>query len=148
MPVRWRVPRYREVIWFTARWPQATVWGTALPSTNLSASICQTDIFTPPPSAPSVSFEIHLDREIVNNVFDAHMPGVPIPLIVKYVPEDQAKRELAAWRKLRHMAGTRIPGLFGVYSIAGCTTRPHAFIIQQYGGTSPKSYVILNMNQR
>lgn len=79
-------------------------------------------------------------------VFGGHIVRLPqIQLVAKHLPVHLMEQELVIWRRLRSLAGIKIPGLFGAYVFKG---NRHAILLQQDAGQTLKSFELLSQEQR
>lgn len=82
---------------------------------------------TPPLSSPLAPFVLRLEDEIgrgaVGSAYRGFFPGVSVPIVVKILPVDCMDRELEIWRRLRHLAGITIPGLYYMGRMLSTTRR-------------------------
>ncbi|KAG8924394.1 hypothetical protein FRC01_011568 [Tulasnella sp. 417] len=82
--------------------------------------------------------------------FRGTITGLPdIQLIAKLLFVDDMLQELDTWRKLRSLAGIRIPGLYGAYVLDDpCQSRQRGLLLQQDAGHSIVSYESLCLEQK
>ncbi|KAG8924393.1 hypothetical protein FRC01_011567 [Tulasnella sp. 417] len=70
-------------------------------------------------------------------------------LVAKLPPVAQMENELITWRRLRDLAGIKIPGLFGAYVLMNEFGRKEsAVLLQQDAGRALESFESLNHEQR
>ncbi|KAG9003342.1 hypothetical protein FRB90_011197 [Tulasnella sp. 427] len=90
----------------------------------------------------------------IGTVYQGHIIGHSTPIIAKLLPVEQMDLELGIWRKLRHLAGNGVPGLFGAYALEGLEGREDTgALIQQHAGETlpsvwPETFDSLNFDQK
>lgn len=108
---------------------------------------------SPPPSPPMTPFVLELNSAVgdgaVGWVYQGHLLGLSLPVIVKILPTHHMDYGLTIWRKLRELAGIFIPGLFGAYSLEGREGyQDTGALVQQYAGATVSSFDTLSHKQR
>ncbi|KAG9017233.1 hypothetical protein FRB90_001292 [Tulasnella sp. 427] len=141
---RWSLTGYSKVVWIGSRLDDSTVWNPSFSSAGhrRSKAAC-----TLPPSPPPTPLEICVTRRITRYVFSAHWPPQNVPVVLKLAVTDAAQHELSIYQRLRHMAGTEIPGVHGVYSIEGSSIS-QAFIVEQDVGFTLSTFRELSFLQQ
>ncbi|KAG8952971.1 hypothetical protein FRC04_003423 [Tulasnella sp. 424] len=152
----WAMKAFTEDIYRPLRRQDSSLWTQPVPSQeppNFVFHIIEDLQATPPPSSPLAPFVLRLEDEIgrgaVGSAYRGFFPGVSVPIVVKILPVDCMDRELEIWRRLRHLAGITIPGLYGAYAIDNKTGRaPTGALVQQHAGSTLASFENLSSDQR
>ncbi|KAG9014293.1 hypothetical protein FRB90_005442 [Tulasnella sp. 427] len=158
--VCWDMKPFSREIFRPIRRDDSTVW-SSLPSEvvpRLKPSP-ESDRSTESLERPSrIPFVLRLTSTVgqgaVGTVYKGHFLGHPVPLIAKLLPLEQMDLELEIWKKLQHLAGTGVPGLFGAYALERQDEHEATgALIQQFVGKTlpnvyPQTFSPLTFDQR
>ncbi|KAG8909341.1 hypothetical protein FRC00_010314, partial [Tulasnella sp. 408] len=157
IPVCWKLQPYSEDVWYPSRQKDSSIWAMpgALSAKNLiTKHLASGEHHTPPPLPPIQAFLLELHSNVGEGAngwaFGGSITGLPdIRLVAKLVSANQVLNELEIWKKLRSLAGIKIPGLYGAYVF----DNPHrnwdrGFLLQQDAGHSIASYEALCLEQK
>lgn len=109
---------------------------------------------TPPPLPPLQPFLLELNSNVGEGAkgwaFGGTITGLPnIQLVAKLVSANQVLNELEIWKKLRSLAGIKIPGLYGAYVFDNPRRNwDRGLLLQQDAGHSIASYETLCLEQK
>ncbi|KIO19997.1 hypothetical protein M407DRAFT_30355 [Tulasnella calospora MUT 4182] len=123
IPMCWNLFPYSKDILHPSHQKDSSIW--AMPGAINLKSLTIMHLapgvqHTPPPSPSLQPFLLQLHSNAGEGatgwVFRGTITGLPrLQLVAKLVPADQMLNELEIWRKIRFLAGIKVPGLYGAY---------------------------------
>ncbi|KAG8893581.1 hypothetical protein FRC00_010331, partial [Tulasnella sp. 408] len=157
IPMCWKLRPYSEDVWYPSRQKDSSVWAMpgALSAKNLiTKHLASGEHHTPSPLPPLQPFLLELNSNVGEGAkgwaFRGSITGRPdIQLVAKLVSANQVLHELELWKKLRSLAGIKIPGLYGAYVFDNPRRNwDRGFLLQQDAGHSIVSYEALCLEQK
>ncbi|KAG8915604.1 hypothetical protein FRC00_002304 [Tulasnella sp. 408] len=152
----WEMKQFSREMFRPVRRDDSSLWGDSPPIDVLPPLV----VYSPghhggfPPSPATMApFVLELNSAVghgaVGSVYEGNFLGLSLPLIVKILPMHHMDHELTIWRRLRDLAGTCVPGLFGAYSLEGQEGyEDTGALVQQHAGATLWSFDTLDQEQR
>ncbi|KIO19996.1 hypothetical protein M407DRAFT_30354 [Tulasnella calospora MUT 4182] len=157
LPVSWSLFPYSEDTLYPARQANSSVWATSSQKSSISGVAKRSSQSTPYVQdlaniALPLTFRMnsHVGKGSSGWVFGGHIAGLPnTPFVAKFLRVELMEKELLIWRKLRDLAGIKIPGLFGAYIFNESSEgNQRAILLQQDAGHALESFNLLDQKQK